>query len=58
MGKITKPLLYDMKVICGWCDKELDTKKAVSPGRVSHGMCETRKENLLKEHEAFEKKVA
>jgi len=47
-----------MKVICGWCDKELDTKKAVSPGRVSHGMCETRKENLLKEHEAFEKKVA
>jgi len=32
--------IYDMKVICAWCGKELGTIKAIKPGRVSHGMCE------------------
>ena len=43
--------IYDMKVVCAWCGKELGTIKAIKPGRVSHGMCEGCKPELMKKFE-------
>lgn len=46
---ITKPLLYDMRVECAWCGKFLRMSKCISPGKISHGICEECKERVLKE---------
>jgi uncharacterized Zn finger protein (UPF0148 family) len=53
--------LYDMKVICAWCEKYLDTRKAISPGKTSHGICPECDKRIRKEWEeskAAKKKVA
>jgi hypothetical protein len=50
--------LYDMKVICAWCGKYLHTVKAISPGKISHGICKECDEKIREESEVFEKKVA
>lgn len=47
---ITKPLIYDMRVECAWCGKFLYMSKCVSPGQISHGICEDCKELLFAEH--------
>ena len=54
---INKPIIYDMRVECAWCGKYLNTIKCVRPGRVSHGICEDCKEQLLAESAEYQAAV-
>ena len=46
---ITEPLIYDMRVECAWCGKFLRMSKCHMPGKVSHGICEECKAQVLLE---------
>jgi len=51
---ITKPLIYDMRVECAWCGELLRMSKCVSPGKISHGICEACKERVLGESAEYQ----
>ena len=42
-------LPYDMKVVCAWCGEFIRMAKSVGPDRVSHGICEKCKEQVIAE---------
>lgn len=45
--------IYPMEVRCAWCKCHMHWKSCCLPGKVSHGICESCKKDVMKEIKAI-----
>jgi hypothetical protein len=45
--------LYPMEVVCAWCKCHMYWRSCESPGKTSHGICQSCKKEVLSDNAIF-----